>query len=57
MVMVSKALLDHDPAPSEESIRQALIGNICRCTGYRPIVEAVRRAADAMSGSVGEQAR
>ena len=57
MVMVSKALLDHDPAPSDDSILQALTGNICRCTGYRPIVEAVRRAAGAMSGSAGEQAR
>jgi carbon-monoxide dehydrogenase small subunit len=57
MVMVSKALLDHDPAPSDDAIRQALTGNICRCTGYRPIVEAVCRAADAMSGSAGEQAR
>ena len=40
MVMVSKALLDHDPAPTDEDIEQALAGNICRCTGYRPIVRA-----------------
>jgi carbon-monoxide dehydrogenase small subunit len=57
MVMVSKALLDHDPAPSDGDIRQALTGNICRCTGYRPIVDAVHAAAAAMGGSAGEQAR
>jgi len=57
MVMVSKALLDHDPAPSDDDIRQALTGNICRCTGYRPIVRAIHIAAEAMSGSAGEQAR
>jgi carbon-monoxide dehydrogenase small subunit len=57
MVMLSKALLDHDPAPSDDDIRQALTGNICRCTGYRPIVRAIHIAAEAMSGSAGEQAR
>ncbi len=51
MVMVSKALLDHDPTPSEDSIRHALTGNICRCTGYRPIVQAVQGAAEAMRGT------
>jgi carbon-monoxide dehydrogenase small subunit len=57
MVMISKALLDHDPAPSGDDIRYALAGNICRCTGYRPIVRAVESAAEAMSGSEGAQAR
>jgi carbon-monoxide dehydrogenase small subunit len=57
MVMVSTALLDHDPAPSGDDIRQALTGNICRCTGYRPIVQAIQSAAEAMSGSEEEQAR
>jgi aerobic carbon-monoxide dehydrogenase small subunit len=57
MVMVSTALLDHDPAPSGDDIRQALTGNICRCTGYRPIVQAIQAAAEAMRGSEGEQAR
>ena len=57
MVMVSKALLDHDPAPSDDDIRQALTGNICRCTGYRPIVAAIHSAAEAMSGSGGGPAR
>jgi carbon-monoxide dehydrogenase small subunit len=57
MVMISKALLDHDPAPSDDDIRQALTGNICRCTGYRPIVRAVQAAAEAMGDDAGEQAR
>jgi carbon-monoxide dehydrogenase small subunit len=57
MVMISKALLDHDPAPSGDDIRRALTGNICRCTGYQPIVRAIGNAAEAMRGSEGEQAR
>ena len=64
MVMVAKALLDRDPAPTDDAIRHALTGNICRCTGYRPIVtavhsaaEAVHDAAEAMRGSAREQAR
>jgi carbon-monoxide dehydrogenase small subunit len=57
MVMISKALLDHDPAPSRDDIEQALTGNICRCTGYRPIVRAIQVAAEAMTDSEGEPAR
>jgi carbon-monoxide dehydrogenase small subunit len=49
MVMVSKALLDHNPAPSRGEILDALAGNLCRCTGYEPIVEAVEGAAQAMA--------
>ncbi len=45
MVVVATALLDRDPAPSVDDIRWALTGNICRCTGYRPIVEAIAAAA------------
>lgn len=48
MVMLSKALLDHDPAPSVDAIAEALSGNICRCTGYAPIVRAIQVAAAAM---------
>ncbi len=50
MVMISKALLDRVPRPADSEIREALAGNICRCTGYRPILRAVERAADALSG-------
>jgi carbon-monoxide dehydrogenase small subunit len=57
MVMVTKALLDHNPDPSGDEIRQALTGNVCRCTGYQPIVRAVADAARALHGVEGEQAR
>jgi carbon-monoxide dehydrogenase small subunit len=57
MVMISKALIDHNPDPSGDDIRQALTGNVCRCTGYQPIVRAISNAAQAMRGAEGEQAR
>jgi carbon-monoxide dehydrogenase small subunit len=57
MVMVSTALLDHQPSPTDDDVRQALTGNICRCTGYRPIVTAVHDAAATMRANAGEQAR
>jgi carbon-monoxide dehydrogenase small subunit len=53
MVMISKALLDRDPDPTADEIARALSGNICRCTGYRPIVQAVEVAAEAMRGERG----
>ncbi len=48
MIMSSKALLDANPAPSKEEIREALGGNICRCTGYVNIENAVEAAAARM---------
>lgn len=45
MIMSAKALLDQNPDPTGEEIREALSGNICRCTGYVRIEEAVRSAA------------
>jgi len=45
ILIVSKALLDREPNPSEERIRVWLSGNLCRCTGYEKIVEAVQAAA------------
>ncbi len=45
MLISAKALLDHTPNPSEEEIRLALAGNLCRCTGYQGIVRAVQAAA------------
>jgi carbon-monoxide dehydrogenase small subunit len=45
MMLVSAALLERNPDPSEEEIRWAISGNICRCTGYQNIVNAVRWAA------------
>lgn len=48
MIMATKAFLDHHPNPSEEEIKKALAGHLCRCTGYVQIIEAVRAAADKM---------
>jgi len=45
MLMMSKALLDENPNPTEEEIRFALSGNLCRCTGYAKIIQAVQDAA------------
>lgn len=45
MILSAKALLDRKPDPSEEQIKVAMSGNLCRCTGYAKIVSAVRRAA------------
>ena len=50
MVMSAASLLSGNPQPSDEEIRHALEGNLCRCTGYVNIVEAVRQAAAQMSG-------
>lgn len=48
MILTAKALLDKNPDPSEEEVRSGLAGNICRCTGYVKIVEAVMAAAKKM---------
>jgi aerobic carbon-monoxide dehydrogenase small subunit len=48
MMLTAIALLEENPDPSDEEIRWALSGNICRCTGYQNIVKAVRQAAGAM---------
>ena len=45
MLISATALLAADPDPSEDAIRDALAGNLCRCTGYQPIIRAVQRAA------------
>ncbi len=51
MMMSSKALLDVNPNPTEDEIRWALSGNLCRCTGYQNIVKAVQWAAAKLDGS------
>lgn len=48
IVVAAKALLDRNPSPSLEDIRRALAGNLCRCTGYGKIFEAVAAAAEEM---------
>ena len=45
MLMTAKALLDKDPAPSRDKIREAISGNLCRCTGYQQIWESIEAAA------------
>jgi carbon-monoxide dehydrogenase small subunit len=45
MVLSTKALLDKNPRPKELEIREALAGNLCRCTGYQKIVEAIQSLA------------
>lgn len=45
MILTAKALLDKNPHPTREEIKKALAGNICRCTGFVPIIDAVEEAA------------
>jgi len=51
MILSAKHLLDHNPSPSEAEIRQGLSGNLCRCTGYNKIVDAIAAAADKLAGA------
>jgi carbon-monoxide dehydrogenase small subunit len=51
MLISAKALLDQNPDPTDDEIRVALSGNLCRCTGYQGIVRAVRAAAEELAGS------
>jgi len=46
MLMSSKALLDKNPHPSREEIKEAISGNLCRCTGYQQIIEAIEKASE-----------
>ncbi|MCC6194886.1 MAG: (2Fe-2S)-binding protein [Burkholderiales bacterium] len=48
LIVAAKSMIDRNPNPSEEEIRYALSGNLCRCTGYVKVVEAVREAAAVM---------
>jgi carbon-monoxide dehydrogenase small subunit len=51
MIMAAADLLERNPDPSEEDVREALAGNLCRCTGYQNIVKAVLGAAGEMRGA------
>ena len=48
ILMTAKALLDQEPSPSRERIKEAISGNLCRCTGYQQIFEAIEAAAKRM---------
>ena len=50
MVMAGKALLDQNPDPTEEEVKTAIRGNVCRCTGYRKIIEGIMLAASILRG-------
>jgi carbon-monoxide dehydrogenase small subunit len=51
MIMSSRALLDENPNPTEDEIRHGLAGNLCRCTGYTQIIEAVEAARESLRKS------
>jgi carbon-monoxide dehydrogenase small subunit len=55
MIMAAADLLERNPSPSEEEVREGLAGNLCRCTGYHNIVKAVLAAAE--DGARGGEAR
>ena len=50
MILAAKGLLDRHPLPSEEEIRLEMAGNLCRCTGYAKIIEAIQTAAQKIKG-------
>jgi aerobic-type carbon monoxide dehydrogenase small subunit (CoxS/CutS family) len=49
MVLSSYALLEENPNPTEEEIKDAIAGNLCRCTGYKQIIDAVKQTAKELS--------
>jgi carbon-monoxide dehydrogenase small subunit len=53
MIMSATALLNENPAPSDDEIKQGISGNLCRCTGYVQIVESIRDAAAGMKQNAG----
>jgi carbon-monoxide dehydrogenase small subunit len=55
-ILAAKALLDENPDPTVDEIRDALAGNLCRCTGYTKMIAAVREAARELSGRRGQDA-
>ena len=57
MMLVGIALLEQNPDPSDDDVRWAISGNICRCTGYMNIVKAIRAAAASTAAAQSEKAR
>jgi len=56
MILMATALLDENPTPTREEVQEGLGGNLCRCTGYVKVVDAVLAAADAMGKEAGRWA-
>jgi len=56
MILAAKAYLDTNPEPDGDGVREALAGNLCRCTGYQRIIDAVLSAARALRTSPPSQA-
>lgn len=54
MILSAKALLDKNPSPNRQEIRDGISGNLCRCTGYYKIVDAIEKAADALKAVGGD---
>jgi carbon-monoxide dehydrogenase small subunit len=50
LLMMAKSMLDHNPMPTEAEVRAGIAGNLCRCTGYSKIVEAILAAGEQMAG-------
>ena len=51
MILAAKVLIDRNPDPTRDEVIDAISGNICRCTGYQPIIDAILAAADMMRGA------
>jgi len=52
MILTAKALLDENPSPTENEIKHAMSGNLCRCTGYTKIIDAVKAVGKEKTGEV-----
>ena len=57
ILVTARALLDHEPHPSRQRIREALAGNLCRCTGYAQIIDAVERVSQNINTETTEDSR
>jgi carbon-monoxide dehydrogenase small subunit len=55
-IMAATALLDQNPAPTDDELKEAMLGNLCRCTGYYKIVESILAAAEAGPAAVAREA-
>ena len=57
IIMTAKALIDKNPNPDEEDIKEALAGTICRCTGHFKTIEAVQKAAEHINKEPGNDSK